>query len=118
MKQFLAIYLGSTAGFQRSDWATLDSAARKKKEGEGMKAWGDWMMTHKANVLVTGGPLGKTKRAARDGVTDTKNAMTGYVIVQADSHEAAATMFVNHPHFTIFPGESVEIMECPPIPER
>jgi hypothetical protein len=42
--------------------------------------------------------------------------MTGYVIVQAESHEAAARMFENHPHFTIFPGDSVEIMECLPIP--
>jgi len=25
-------------------------------------------------------------------------------------------MFVGHPHFTIFPGEAVEIMECLPIP--
>jgi hypothetical protein len=25
-------------------------------------------------------------------------------------------MFENHPHFTIFPGDSVEIMECLPIP--
>ena len=38
--------------------------------------------------------------------------MTGYVIVQAESHEAAAKMFEKHPHFTIFPGEAVEIMEC------
>jgi hypothetical protein len=44
--------------------------------------------------------------------------MTGYVIVQAESHEAAAKMFEQHPHFSIFPGESVEIMDCPPIPGR
>ena len=41
----------------------------------------------------------------------------GYVVVQAESHEAAAKMFEGHPHFTIFPGDSVEIMECLPIPE-
>jgi hypothetical protein len=37
-------------------------------------------------------------------------------VVQAESHDAAARMFTNHPHFTIFPGEAVEIMECLPIP--
>ena len=42
--------------------------------------------------------------------------MTGYVIVQAESHEAAARLFENHPHFAIFPGDSVEIMECLPLP--
>jgi hypothetical protein len=42
--------------------------------------------------------------------------MTGYVIVRAESHEAAAKLFENHPHFSIFPGDSVEIMECLPFP--
>ncbi len=50
-------------------------------------------------------------------MTDIKNAMTGYVIVRAESHEAAAKLFENHPHFSIFPGESVEIMECLPLPK-
>jgi len=44
--------------------------------------------------------------------------MTAYTVVRAESHEAAARMFENHPHFTIFPGESIEVMECTPIPER
>jgi hypothetical protein len=44
--------------------------------------------------------------------------MTAYVLVRAESHEAAARMFENHPHFTIFPGDSVEIMECLPLPGR
>jgi hypothetical protein len=26
-------------------------------------------------------------------------------------------MFENQPHFSIFPGDSVELMECLPIPE-
>jgi hypothetical protein len=42
--------------------------------------------------------------------------MTAWVAVDADSHEAAARMFEGHPHFTIFPGESIEVMECLPIP--
>ena len=94
----------------------MDEAKRKKLEASGIKAWGDWMMSHEAAVVEQGGPLGKTKRAAAEGVSDTKNDMTGYVVVQAESHESAARMFENHPHFTIFPGESVEIMECLPIP--
>jgi hypothetical protein len=74
------------------------------------------MVTHAAAVVGQGGPLGKTKRTSAQGVSDIKNNLTGYVVVQADSHEAAARMFENHPHFTLFPGDSVEIMECLPIP--
>jgi hypothetical protein len=116
MKKFLAIYLGSPTALEKSGWNTMDESKRKKLEASGMKAWGEWMMTHQAAIVEPGGPLGKTKRTAAKGIADTKNSMAGYVVVQAESHEAAAKMFEHHPHFTIFPGDSVEIMECLPIP--
>jgi YCII-related domain len=118
MKKFLAIFLGSPAAMEKSGWNTMDEAKRKQLEASGMKAWGDWMAKHQALIAETGGPLGKTKRAAAEGIADTKNSMAGYVLVQAESHEAAAKMFERHPHFTIFPGDSVEIMEVLPIPGR
>jgi transcription antitermination factor NusG len=118
MKTFLAIYLGSAASAQRSSWDQLDEPTRNARQAAGMKAWGEWMVAHKDAVVASGGPLGKTKRASRDGIADTKNNLTGYVIVQAETHEAAARMFENHPHFTIFPGDSVEIVECLPMPGR
>ena len=114
MKNFLAIYLGGESSFAK--WKAMDEAKRKQLEASGMAAWGDWMQTHQGAVVATGGPLGKTKRTSAQGVADTKNNLTGYVIIRAESHEAAAKMFEKHPHFTIFPGESVEIMECLPIP--
>ena len=78
----------------------------------------DWGKTHSASIVDQGSPLGKTKRMAPEGLSDIKNVMVGYVIIQAESHEAAAKLFENHPHFTIFPGDSVEIMECLPLPQR
>jgi hypothetical protein len=114
MKNFLAIYIGSASS--RTNWDKLDESTRKDRMNSGMRAWGNWMDTHKASIVATGAPLGKTKRTSAQGVADTTNAMTGYVVVQAESHEEAARMFEKHPHFTIFPGDSVEIMECLPIP--
>ena len=116
MKNFLAIYIGSASSPRRSNWDKLDEATRKDRMNAGMKAWGNWMNTHKDSVVATGTPLGKTKRTSSGGVADTRNNMTGYVVVQAETHEEAARMFENHPHFAIFPGDSVEIMECLPIP--
>jgi hypothetical protein len=116
MKNFLAVYMGSASSPERSKWDALDPAKRKDREGTGMKAWGDWMTKHQAVIVTNGGPLGKTKRASAKGIADFKNAMTGYVVVKAESHDAAAALFANHPHFAIFPGESVEIMEVLPIP--
>ena len=37
--------------------------------------------------------------------------------MQAESYDDAAKLFLNHPHFTIFPGDSVEVMECLPMPK-
>jgi hypothetical protein len=109
MKTFLALYMGSDTPV---DPSTLDPAVMDK----GMAAWGQWMADHAGQMVDHGGPLGKTKKAAADGVTDTRNKVAGYVIVHAETHEAAARLFENHPHFAIFPGDSVEVMELMPIP--
>jgi hypothetical protein len=118
MKSFLAIYIGNEDSRQRSGWDQLQEKERKAREAAGMKAWMEWGEKHASVIVDQGAPLGKTKRAAPDGLTDIKNVMVGYVIVRAASHEAAAKLFDGHPHFTIFPGDSVEIMECLPIPTR
>ena len=117
MKRFLAIYIGTEAAVERAGWNKLDEKKRKELEASGVEAWMEWGMAHSAAIVDQGNPLGKTKRASPHGLSDIKNNMTGYVIVQAESHEAAARLFESHPHFTIFPGDSVEIMECLPLPE-
>jgi hypothetical protein len=81
-----------------------------------MAAWMKWGEKHAAAIVYNGGPLGKTKHTGKDGVKDITNQLVGFVIVRAESHEAAARMFEGHPHFAIFPGKGVEIMECLPIP--
>lgn len=118
MKTFMAVYLGSAPGAQSatSAWNKLDEATRNQRVAVGMKAWQDWQISHSDIITQQGGPLGKTKRVDASGVSDIVNAMTGYVVLQADSHEAAAALFKNHPHFMNFPGEAVEIMECLPMP--
>lgn len=117
MKKFLAIYLGAMHSDAFKKWNAMDAATRKQREQAGMEAWMRWGQDHKKSIVYDGGPLGKTKRADAGGVADIKNMMGGYVIVEAETHEAAARMFLNHPHFSIFPGESVEIMECLPMPK-
>jgi hypothetical protein len=116
MKKFLAIYIGTDAALRQARWNELSEEKRKALQDSGVQAWMEWGRTHSAAIADQGSPLGKTKRASRQGISDTRNSITGYVIVEAESHDAAAKLFENHPHFTIFPGESVEIMECLPLP--
>ena len=83
---------------------------------EGMAAWKAWVEKHQAALAAMGGPLGKTKKVDQQGIADVTNAIGAFTVVRAASHEAAAKMFEDHPHFSIFPGESVEIMPVLPIP--
>ena len=113
---YLAVFLGSKTSSQRAAWDALPEAQRRAKEQAGMAAWHAWVDKHQAAIVATGGPLGKTKKVSDNGIQDTSNHMGAFTVVRADSHEAAAKLFEKHPHFAIFPGDSVEIMPVMPIP--
>ncbi|UGX95328.1 YciI family protein [Bradyrhizobium barranii subsp. barranii] len=113
---YLAVFLGSKTSPQWAAWNAMSETARKVKEQEGMAAWKGWVEKHQGAIQAMGGPLGKTKKVDGRGVADIANEMGAFTVVRAASHEAAAKMFENHPHFAIFPGERVEIMPVLPIP--
>ena len=58
----------------------------------------------------------RDRKVTQRGIDDVSNEMGAFTVVRADSHEAAAKLFYNHPHFSIFPGDAVEIMPVLPIP--
>lgn len=113
---FLAVFLGSKTSTKMATWNTLPEAERQKREKEGIAAWKSWVEKNHAAIVDMGGPLGKTKKVSAAGIEDISNAMGAFTVVRAESHEAAAKLFENHPHFTHFPGESVEVMPVLPIP--
>jgi hypothetical protein len=107
MAKFMAIYTGDPNNRTQPDPSAIAA---------GMAAWQAWGARYKDRILEFGGPLGKTKRVNASGVSDARNNLAAYVIVEADSHEDAARMFENHPHFAIFPGDGVDFMPCLPVP--
>ena len=111
MKKFMAIYMASGADFER-----MMKNSTPEQRNKGMEAWMKWMNENKASILEGGAPLGKTKRADTTGISDTKNNIGGYSIVQAETHDAAAKLFgKDHPHLQM-PGAWVEILEIMPLP--
>lgn len=112
MKKFMAVYTGSVPADDKAAAPAMDP----RQQASAIQAWGQWMMDHRKAIVDQGSPLGVTKRVSRQGIADTHNNAAAYVIVEAETHEAAAKMFENHPHFTMFPGDAVEIMECLPMP--
>lgn len=89
-------------------WMKLPEAERKAQELQMQTEWNAWMGEHKGALLETSG-VGKPKRVTKDGVVDTRNDLMMYSFVEADSLEAAARMFENHPHFGI-PDAWIEVM--------
>jgi hypothetical protein len=114
MKTYLAIFTGTAAAMEA--FGKLPPTEIARKQAEGSKAWHAWAEKHQASIVAMGGPLGKTKRISHIGIEDVRNNMGAYTVVQAESHEAAAKLFEGHPHFTIFPGDGIEVMEVLPIP--
>jgi hypothetical protein len=50
------------------------------------------------------------QKVTADGISDVKNEMLGYSIIEASSHEAAAKLLKDHPTFQI-PGASIDVVE-------
>ena len=111
MKKFVVLYMASRADFEKTK---ENSTPEQQKKG--MDAWMKWMDANKSSIVDGGAPLGKTKRVKSSGVSDTKNEIGGYSIVQAESPDAATKLFgKDHPHLQM-PGTWIEIIEIMPIP--
>ena len=111
MKKFMVLYMAPVAAFEK---AMKDFTPQDQKKA--MDDWMKWMNANQKSIADGGAPLGKTKRVDGTGVSDIKNEVGGYTIVQASSHDAAAKMFgKDHPHF-MMPGAWIEIVEIMPMP--
>jgi len=96
-----------------ADWTKNTSPEERKKQSDQMmKDWGTWMEKLGAKLTDKGMPLGKTKRITKGKVADVKNDLNYYVIVEAESHDAAAEMIKDNPHLQI-PDAYIEVVEVP-----
>lgn len=85
MAKYMAIYMAPATAMAQMMQATPEQMKA------GMAEWTQWSDDNDEAIDDLGGPLGKTKRITGDGVADTKNELTGYTIVEADSFEDAAS---------------------------
>jgi len=89
---------------------SLPKAEQEAIDTAGLKQWTEWEAKHAAAFPDRGGMVGKTLRVTRDGIAKAVNPFCGYIVVEAESIEAAARLFEHHPHFSVFPGDGVDIM--------
>ena len=114
MKKFIVIFMTPAAVLAK--WAATDPAEREAAQSKMKGEWDAWMATHKNSILEIAG-LGATKRITPDGTTDTKNDMMMYALMQAESQDAVAAMFVGHVHLQI-PEATIEVMEAKSLLEN
>ena len=114
MNRYLAVFTGSPTA--TASWESLPESERKTRQVAGIAAWKKWASDNGASILEMGGPLSRTKLVSKTGVSNIRNNLAAFTVVRAETQEAAAQLFLNHPHFTIFPGEGVEVMEVLPVP--
>ena len=112
MKKFLVTYLAPASVVD--EWKKTEPEKRRQAEEKMQGEWKKWMSDHIKMFADTGAGVGKTKRVTGQGVTDAKNDIMLYGIVEAESHEAAARAFEGHPHLQI-PQSSIEVMEINPL---
>ena len=108
MPRFLAVYTMKPEDLAR--FRALPKAEQERVDATGLKQWAAWEEANAASFPDRGGMVGKTKRVTKDGIADAQNPFCGYIVVRADSIEDAARLFLDHPHFTTFPGDGVDIM--------
>ncbi len=118
MPQFLAVFTGGPDSPAMARWALLTDEQRSARQIEGMAQWNAWVEANAAAIVMLGGPLGAVLRVSDAGTEATHNPMSAFSVVSADSHEAAAALFENHPHFSVFPGDGVDVMPVMPVPGR
>jgi hypothetical protein len=111
MKKFMALYMAPITVMDQMRQATPEQMKA------GMEEWSKWSKKHEKAIVDLGAPLGKTKRVTPAGISDARNEITGYSMVQADSLDAAAKTFSDHPHFKMT-GATIEVVECMATPGR
>ena len=114
MKKYFALFMIPSAAVD--EWKKKTKPDEMKSASDKMmRDWQQWIKAHERNLVYKGAPLGKTKRVSPNKISDVRNDLNWYSIVEADSHEEAAKLFNDNPHLQI-PGSSIEVMEIPPMP--
>lgn len=109
MKKYLAVFVAPVEAYEKMKEDNKDQSPEEQKAQ--MDAWMGWMEKHKAHVVDHGGGVGGAKRVTQGGeVSDVRNEIGGYMIVQANDADEAANLFKDSPHYGI-DGGAIEVME-------
>ena len=108
MAYFLAVLTITPQSLVR--FRAMPKAEQDALDARGLSEWEEWDKRNARFLPDLGGMVGKTLRVSRNGTAPAVNDICGYVVVEADNIEQAASTFEDHPHITTFLGDSIDIM--------
>lgn len=112
MNKYVALFHTPIATMD--EWMkSTNEETRKAAMDKMMLDWQAWAGAHTANIVDQGSPLNKTKRVDTNGVSDIRNDLNYTMVVQAESHDAAAAIFTDNPHIKTIPDSFIEVIEVP-----
>jgi hypothetical protein len=108
MPRFVAVYT-----VKPEDIAAFRELPKPEQEvidTAGLKGWEEWRKRNSAAIVATDVMVGKTRRVTKTGIAGARNRIAGFLIVEAADITAAAGLFQDHPHITVFPGDVIDVM--------
>ena len=114
MKKFLVLCMIPPSVMD--EWNKTPAEERKAAEDKMSREMQAWTGGRGKLFTDRGAGLGKTKRITSSGVSDARNELVMYAIVQGESQDAVAKSFESHPHLQI-PQSSIEVMELFALPD-
>lgn len=103
MPKFIALLCGAAHQNQKKEISPEESNTL-------MQEWGKWAQENQSSIIDQGMRLGATISVGAAGSTKAKNSIVAYCVVEADDHNAAASMFENHPHLQLMKGNTIEVV--------
>lgn len=110
-KKFLVFFCIPPATM--TEWQKTEPKERETAEKKMMQEWAVWSQTN-AKMILSTDVGGKTKNVVAGAVSDTRNDIVLYSLVQGTSHDAVAQLFQSHPHLQI-PNATIQVMEVRPM---
>ncbi len=108
MPRFVAVYTMKPEDF--AAFSALPKSEQEAIDRAGLKAWNEWCRRNAAAIVAADVMVGTTRRVTKSGIADARNQIAGFVIVEAADIDSAASLFQDHPHITVFPGDGIDVM--------
>ncbi len=96
------------------DWMKKPEAERKAMEDQMKAEWDAWAAANASSIIETVGAGAMTEISAA-GSKEGHNDIMMYSLVQGETKEEVAKLFVGHPHLAI-PDATIQIMPANKLP--